>query len=66
MKDNDIPFGQTAEQIIMEHVKEFDYPVCFNFPAGHINDNQALIFGRKVNMLVEEQNVSLTYSESHY
>ena len=66
MKDNDIPFGQTAEQIIMEHVKEFDYPVCFNFPAGHINDNRALIFGRKVNMLVDEQNVSLTYSESHY
>ena len=66
MKDNDIPFGQTAEQIIMEHVNEFDYPVCFNFPAGHINDNRALIFGRKVNMLVDEQNVSLTYSESHY
>jgi muramoyltetrapeptide carboxypeptidase len=66
MKDNDIPFGQTAEQIIMEHVKEFDYPVCFNFPAGHINDNRALIFGRKVNILVEEQSVSLTYPESHY
>ena len=66
MKDNDIPFGQTAEQIIMEHVKEFDYPVCFNFPAGHINDNRALIFGRKVNMLVEEQNVSLTYPEFQY
>ena len=66
MKDNDIPFGQTAEQIIMEHVKEFDFPVCFNFPAGHINDNRALIFGRKVNMLVEEQNVSLTYPEFEY
>ena len=66
MKDNDIPFGQTAEQIIMEHVNEFDYPVCFNFPAGHINDNRALIFGRKVNILVEEQNVSLTYPESQY
>ena len=66
MKDNDIPFGQTAEQIIMEHVKEFDFPVCFNFPAGHINDNRALIFGRKVNILVEEQNVSLTYPEFQY
>jgi muramoyltetrapeptide carboxypeptidase len=66
MKDNDIPFGQTAEQIIMEHVNEFDFPVCFNFPAGHINDNRALIFGRKVNILVEEQNVSLTYSESQH
>lgn len=66
MKDNDIPFGQTAEQIIMEHVKEFDFPVCFNFPAGHINDNRALIFGRKVNILVEEQSVSLTYPEFQY
>lgn len=66
IKDNDIPFGQSAEQIIMEHVKEFDFPVCFNFPAGHINDNRALIFGRRVNMLVDEQNVSLTYSESQH
>ncbi len=64
MKDNDIPFGETAEQIIMDHVKEFDFPVCFNFPAGHIADNRALIFGRTVNMLVEENNVRLTYSES--
>lgn len=63
MKDNDIPFGQTAEQIIMDHVKEFDFPVCFNFPAGHITDNRALIFGRKINMDVERQNVRLTYSE---
>ena len=62
IKDNDIPFGQSAEQIIMEHVKEFDFPVCFNFPAGHIADNRALIFGRKINLNVEEQHVRLTYS----
>lgn len=62
LKDNDIPFGQTAEQIIMEHVKEFDYPVCFNFPAGHIQDNRALIFGRMSTLRVEEQQVNLSYS----
>jgi muramoyltetrapeptide carboxypeptidase len=47
----------------MEHVKEFDFPVCFNFPAGHIADNRALIFGRKINLNVEGQHVRLTYSE---
>jgi len=62
LKDNDIPFGQTAEQIIMEHVKEFSFPVCFNFPAGHIQDNRALIFGRMSNLRVEEQQVNLSYS----
>ena len=65
LKDNDIPFGQTAEQIIMDHVKEFDYPVCFNFPAGHIEDNRALIFGRGVILKVEDSLVSLKYSEQH-
>ena len=61
MKDNDIPFGQTAEEIIMSHVAEYNYPVCFNFPAGHINDNQALILGRRVKMSVQKQEVNLIY-----
>jgi muramoyltetrapeptide carboxypeptidase len=62
MKDNDIPFGQSAEEIIMSHVAEYDYPVCFNFPAGHINDNQALILGRKVKMTVQNKEVNLIYT----
>jgi muramoyltetrapeptide carboxypeptidase len=61
LKDNDIPFGQTAEEIIHEHVKDYDYPVCYNFPAGHISDNQALILGKVVNLVVHDQEVTLTY-----
>lgn len=61
LKDNDIPFGQTAEEIIFNHVKEYNYPVCFDFPAGHISDNQALIFGRKVSLSVEKDGINLTY-----
>jgi len=61
MKDNDIPFGQSAEQIIMSHVSEYDFPVCFNFPAGHISDNRALIFGRKVSMNVKELEIKISY-----
>jgi muramoyltetrapeptide carboxypeptidase len=62
LKDNEIPFGQTAEQIIADSVKEYDYPVCFNFPAGHISDNHALIFGKKVKLLVDNQSVTLSYT----
>lgn len=45
MNDNSIPFGKTAYEIIRNAVKEYDYPVCFNFPAGHIENNYALVLG---------------------
>ncbi len=52
MKDNEIPFGSQARQIIREHVEEYDYPVCFNFPSGHIRDNRAVMLGKKARLTV--------------
>ena len=60
MNDNTVPFGKTAEEIISEHVCEFDFPVCFGFPAGHIPDNLPLIMGAEVELSVEET-VSLKF-----
>jgi len=53
MNDNDIPFGKTAKEIIAEHVSEYDYPVCFDFPAGHLPDNRAIVLGGKANLSVK-------------
>lgn len=50
MKDNTIPFGKTAEEIILDTVKEYNYPVVFGFPAGHIDENFALYFGKKAKL----------------
>ncbi|MBW2938481.1 LD-carboxypeptidase [Aureisphaera sp. CAU 1614] len=55
----DRPFGKTAEEIIYDTVKEYSYPVCFNFPAGHIKDNRALVMGRMSNLKIDEKRVSL-------
>jgi muramoyltetrapeptide carboxypeptidase len=54
MNDNAIPFGKTATEIIMEAVAEYNYPVCFDFPAGHIDDNRALIMGAEAELKIEE------------
>lgn len=61
VKDNDIPFGQSVEQIVMEVVKDYKYPVCFDFPAGHIPDNRALILGRSVSLSVQAHHTYLKY-----
>ena len=60
MNDNTIAFGKTAEEIILEHVQSFNYPVCFGFPAGHIIDNRAIIFGKKSFINITDNNVILT------
>jgi muramoyltetrapeptide carboxypeptidase len=61
VKDNDIPFGQTIPQIILDVVSEYNYPVCFDFPAGHIPNNCSLILGRTLNLSVQAAQVTAAY-----
>ena len=57
IKDNTHPFGQTAEEVIAEAVSEYDYPVCFSFPAGHFDDNRAVFFGINSRLMVTDEKV---------
>ncbi len=61
MKDNKIPFGKNAEEIIFDAVKEYNYPVCFNFPAGHIKKNLAFYLGKKISLKVTKNHVEFSY-----
>jgi muramoyltetrapeptide carboxypeptidase len=63
MKDNTIPFGKTAEKIIFDLVKDYHFPVYFDFPAGHIQDNRALILGREVELKVVEDTIELIFKQ---
>jgi muramoyltetrapeptide carboxypeptidase len=38
-------FGRTLYDIVWEKVKEYNYPVCFDFPVGHQKNNFALKCG---------------------
>lgn len=58
MKDDE-PFGMTANEIIYDHIREFDYPIAFNFPIGHTNDNYAIPVGVVAKFNVSESMASL-------
>ncbi|MDO6392006.1 LD-carboxypeptidase [Pontibacter sp. BT731] len=63
MKDNAIPFGKDAYEIIAEHSGKYHYPVCYGFPTGHEPDNLALVCGRKARLEVKENEVRLEYAQ---
>ncbi len=59
--DTERPFGQNIYEIVLDKVREYHYPVCFDFPAGHIDVNYPLILGLEHELLIENQNVTLNY-----
>jgi muramoyltetrapeptide carboxypeptidase len=56
-KDTVTPFGQSVEEILQEHIKEYDFPVCFQFPVSHDTPNYALISGGMYELEVGEKTV---------
>jgi muramoyltetrapeptide carboxypeptidase len=61
MHDNEIPFGKDAYRIIHDIIKEYTFPVCFGFPAGHQEPNLALIMGGEVELIVDSNNCELKF-----
>ncbi|MBC3538754.1 LD-carboxypeptidase [Rufibacter sediminis] len=62
IEEDDPPFGKTPEEIILDAVQEYDFPVCFGFPAGHGKVNKALIFGTLVHLDVSEKGSVIRFS----
>jgi muramoyltetrapeptide carboxypeptidase len=59
MLDTDRPFGQNIEEIIWDKVKEYHYPVCFNFPCGHEDINYTLTMGAAHKLAVTDNGAIL-------
>ena len=56
-----IPWGKSVEETIYGIIEEYDYPLFFNFPAGHVPDNRAFFIGRQAKIDVKGTQASLTY-----
>jgi muramoyltetrapeptide carboxypeptidase len=63
LEDTERPFGQTVEEIIWDKVKDYEYPVCFNFPSGHQEINHTLKLGAMHKLTVNDAGAKLTALE---
>jgi muramoyltetrapeptide carboxypeptidase len=57
----DPEMGKTVYEIIADSVADYDYPVCFNFPAGHVERNLPLMFGAEISFSVGGNEVELQF-----
>ncbi len=55
LKDTAVPFGQDIYALILSHFTYRNIPIAFDFPAGHIDDNRALIIGGQARLEVGEK-----------
>lgn len=61
MEDSNVSFGKTAKEIVAEAVSKYEYPLCFDFPAGHMEENYPVIHGRMAEFCVTEEKVHLKF-----
>jgi muramoyltetrapeptide carboxypeptidase len=61
IKDTELPFGETIEQIILNNTKDFNYPVAFSFPTGHEDPNLSWISGATAKLTVTSESTTLHF-----
>lgn len=61
IKKNTTSYGLSTEELVLNILKEYDFPVMFDFPAGHDKINEPVFLGREVEINVRKEKVSLTY-----
>ena len=64
MKNGVDEYHGSVESIILDAVKEYDYPVAFDFPSGHEEQNHALIFGATYTLSVTKKGGTLKIAKN--
>ena len=61
MRKNTTLWGTSIEQLILDALSDYDFPIAFNMPAGHEKDNRALILGEMVTLTVKNEQSTIIF-----
>ena len=63
MRKNTTLWGTSVEQLILDALSDYDFPIVFNMPAGHEKDNRALVLGRNVELKVTKDSSLVIFNK---
>ncbi|MCL6293631.1 S66 peptidase family protein [Jejuia spongiicola] len=63
MRKNTTLWGTSVEQLILDALADYDFPIAFNMPAGHEKDNRALILGRTIKLEVKSDKSTVVFED---
>ncbi|RAJ22939.1 muramoyltetrapeptide carboxypeptidase [Gelidibacter algens] len=61
VRTNTTPWGSSMEQLILDALSEYNFPIAFEMPAGHEDDNRALILGRPIELSVSKESSTIKF-----
>ena len=63
LRKNPTLWGTSIEQLILDALADYNFPIAFNMPAGHEKDNRAMILGRTVELVVEKEQSTVVFNK---
>jgi len=55
-----LTIGKSVRELVLEHTEDYQFPIAFDFPLGHVPTNHPVVFGVKSNLLISSEKVQLT------
>jgi muramoyltetrapeptide carboxypeptidase len=65
IKDSTLSFGESVEEIILNNIKDYDFPLVFDFPSGHSHPNIAWVQGANATLKVDPSGVLMKFNLSN-
>lgn len=63
IRKNTTPWGTSIEQLILDALVNYNFPIAFGMPAGHEDDNRALILGRTIKLTVTKDKSTVVFKD---
>jgi muramoyltetrapeptide carboxypeptidase len=63
LRKNTTPWGTSVEQLIVDALSDYNFPIAFNMHAGHEKDNRAMVLGRTVVLTVGREQSTVVFDD---